>query len=149
MEKIREVETAKDLMTEAMRWSVMRWLTEKKRVRTAADAANAALDHRNAAVKASWPDRLKKAYSALVAGVNGGKMKAESARSADLLCSVRNVRSADEEARKAREVAEKTFDDAEKRLSTSLAREGCRMAIDSWELHEKAIRKAEEVAKQV
>jgi hypothetical protein len=39
--------------------------------------------------------------------------------------------------------AEATFDLAEKQLSTSMAREGCRKAIHSWELHEKAIRKAE------
>jgi hypothetical protein len=39
--------------------------------------------------------------------------------------------------------AEKAFDDAERQLSTSLAREGCRKAIHSWDLHEKAIRKAE------
>jgi hypothetical protein len=39
--------------------------------------------------------------------------------------------------------AEETFDEAERQLSTSLAREGCRKAIQSWELHEKAIRRAE------
>jgi len=39
--------------------------------------------------------------------------------------------------------AEATFDEAEKQLSTRLAREGCRKAIESWDLHEKAIRKAE------
>jgi hypothetical protein len=39
--------------------------------------------------------------------------------------------------------AEQTFDTAEKQLSTALAREGCRKAIRSWELRERAIRKAE------
>jgi hypothetical protein len=39
--------------------------------------------------------------------------------------------------------AEDTFDEAEKKLSTRLAREGCRKAIDSWDLHEQAIRKSE------
>ena len=43
----------------------------------------------------------------------------------------------------ARLEAEKTFDAAEKQLSTALAREGCRKAIEGWELHERAIRKAE------
>jgi hypothetical protein len=28
-------------------------------------------------------------------------------------------------------------------MSTNLARKGCRQAIESWELHEKAIRRAE------
>jgi hypothetical protein len=39
--------------------------------------------------------------------------------------------------------AENTFDEAERQLSTRLAREGCAKAIASWELHEAAIRKAE------
>jgi hypothetical protein len=41
--------------------------------------------------------------------------------------------------------AEDAFDLAEKQLSTRLAREGCQKAIHSWDLHEKAIRKAEAV----
>jgi hypothetical protein len=53
------------------------------------------------------------------------------------------MKEADDLAYRARMDAEKTFDDAEKQLSTSLAREGCRKAIESWDLHEKAIRKAE------
>jgi hypothetical protein len=44
MEKLKEVETARALMTEAVSWSVMKWLREKKRVRKAADQANAVLD---------------------------------------------------------------------------------------------------------
>jgi hypothetical protein len=39
--------------------------------------------------------------------------------------------------------AENTFDEAERQMSTRLAREGCSKAIASWELHEAAIRKAE------
>ena len=53
------------------------------------------------------------------------------------------IKDADDTARRARMHAEKTFDDAERQLSTSLAREGCKKAIHSWELHEKAISKAE------
>ena len=52
-------------MTEAMRWSVMKWLREKKNVRKAADQANAALDKLNREVKERWPDIVKSAYSAL------------------------------------------------------------------------------------
>jgi hypothetical protein len=44
--------------------------------------------------------------------------------------------------------AEDTFDVAEKKLSASLAREGARKAIESWDLREAAIRKAE-AAKRV
>lgn len=42
---------------------------------------------------------------------------------------------------RARMDAEDTFDQAERDLSVRLAREGCRKAIHSWELYEKAIRK--------
>jgi len=118
MEKLPEVEAAKALMTEAVAWSVMKWLREKKRVRKTADQANAALDQLNQAVKDRWPDGVK--------AVNAQKVK-----------------EADDEALRAHLDAEATFDEAERLLSTSLAREGCRKAIQSWDLHEKAIRKAE------
>jgi hypothetical protein len=56
---------------------------------------------------------------------------------------VKPVKRADEEAFRARMDAEDTFDEAERQLSTSMAREGCRKAIYSWKLHEQAIRMAE------
>ena len=118
MDKLPEVETAKALMTEAVAWSVMKWLREKKRVRKTADQANAALDQLHQAVKDRWPDGVRAVYA-------------------------KKVKEADDEAFRAHMDAEATFDEAEKLLSTSLAREGCRKAILSWDLHEKAIRKAE------
>ncbi len=136
-------------MTEAMSWSVMKWLREKKRVRKTADRANAALDQLSAAVKARWSDGLRTAYEALVAravrdsAADRKKKPPEAESEATLIA--RKVKEADDEAYRARMDAEKTFDDAERRLSTSLAREGCRKAIHGWELHEKAIRKAEGV----
>jgi ribosomal protein S21 len=54
----------------------------------------------------------------------------------------------DDEAYRARVKAEETFDNAERQLSTSLAREGCRQAIQSWDLYEKAIRKATELLRR-
>ena len=57
----------------------------------------------------------------------------------------KKLKESDDEAYRARMDAEETFDKAEKQLSTALAREGCRKAILSWDLHEKAIRKAEGV----
>ena len=57
----------------------------------------------------------------------------------------KKIKESDDEAYRARMDAEETFDKAEKQLSTALAREGCRKAIHSWDLHEKAIRKAESV----
>ncbi len=146
MDKLPEVEIAKALMTEAMSWSVMKWLREKKRVRKTADKANAALDELNAAVKADWTGEMKAAYQKLSpqsvdAQVTGRHKKLADAGNATLIA--KKVREADDEAYRARMDAEKTFDEAERQLSTSLAREGCRKAIHGWELHEKAIRIAQ------
>jgi hypothetical protein len=148
MDKLPEVETAKALMTEAVAWSVMKWLREKKRVRKTADQANAALDQLNQAVKDRWPDHVRAAYEALSANGTGAKannQKKPPSPSTDPEAGLlaRKVKEADDEAYRARMDAEATFDEAERQLSTSLAREGCRKAIQSWDLHEKAIRKSE------
>lgn len=148
MEKIPAVETAKALMTEAVVWSVMKWLREKKMVRKNADLANAALDQLNKEVKDRWPESVRTAYDSLaVQRVNGAAHNQHRATAVvtdpQALLIAKKVKEADDEAYRARMDAEETFDEAEKKLSTTLAREGCRKAIHSWELHEKAIRKAE------
>ena len=144
MRKIDDVEQAKALMTEAMEWSVMRWLREKKRVRKAADQANAALDEVNRTVKENWSHELRIAYKELDSKNGSGAIRPEqSAVSPDTRDFVRKVKEADNQAHEARMDAERTFDEAERLLSTSLAREGCKKAIRSWDLHEKAIRRAE------
>jgi hypothetical protein len=153
MERLREVETAKALMTEAVAWSVMKWLREKKRVRKSADQANAVLDQLSQNLKDRWPDDVKSAYETLVAQGNGSKRAGRTqkpslplpATDTEALLFAKRVKAADDEAYRARMDAEATFDEAERKLSTSLAREGCRKAIASWDLHEKAIRKAESI----
>lgn len=149
MEKIPSVEAAKAVMTEAVTWSVMKWLREKKAVRKIADQANAALDRLNGEVKDRWPADVRAAYE------NSPNRSADSVHPptcndsppfnpvTPAFLAARRVRAADQQAYRARMDAEETFDIAEKQLSTALAREGCRKAIHSWELHEKAIRMAE------
>ena len=44
MQRLVAVEDARTLMTEAKDWSVWRWLTEKKRVRAAADMSSVLLE---------------------------------------------------------------------------------------------------------
>jgi hypothetical protein len=152
MRKLPAVEEARALMTEAKAWSVMNWLKEKKRVRTAADKANSALDELNGAVKARWGDNVRAAYDRLPARARTtaegssprSSTQKKSGGDADGIGQfVRQVKDADEAAAHARAEAERTFDEAERRMSTSLAREGCDKAILSWDLHEKAIRLAE------
>jgi hypothetical protein len=142
MRKLKEVEEAKVLMTEAVDWSVVKWLKEKKRVRKAADMANDALDALNRETKQSWSEELKSAYQQLA---NAAASKAENSEDNEspAMKIAKSVKKADEAAHRARMEAEATFDEAEQFLSTRLAREGCRKAITSWELHEAAIRKAE------
>lgn len=139
MDKLPSVETAKELMADATKWSVMTWLREKKKVRKTADQANAALDELAESVKQAWPASTRRAYQAL--GSNGPHSSAKH-DSTNGDGAVAKCWEADEEASRARIVAEETFDRAERLLSTALAREGCAKAIRSWELKEKAIRLA-------
>jgi hypothetical protein len=143
MRKLAEVEDAKAIMTEGLSWSVMKWLKEKKRVRKAADKANDALWAMQKAVKDSWNDDLRVAYEDLAARGDGGGGVRRSASDPEIKLFAKSVKEADDEAYQAHLDAEETFDRADKRLSTSLAREGARKAILSWELYEKAIVKAE------
>jgi len=146
MNKLPEVETARALMTEAMSWSVMKWLREKKRVRKTADQANAALDHRNETINERWPEALRAAYQALDAGSadpSRNQPKKPSAADREPALLAKKIKDSHDEAYRARMDAEATFDEAERQLSTALAREGCRKAIHSWDMYEKAIRKAE------
>ncbi len=147
MRKLAEVEQARALMTEALTWSVVTWLREKKRVRKVADRANEALDAMNREVKDSWSDGLKAAYDQL-GNSNVGKRPAADC-DPELTAVAKRVKQADDEARRARMDAEETFDEAERQLSTTLARDGCRKAIHSWDLHEKAIRKAESAMQKI
>lgn len=140
MQKFPEVEKAKELLTEAIDWSVVRWLREKRRVRKAADRANGLLDRLSAETRERWPADLQDAYRKLAAGH-------PPAMAAALLATARQSHRADAEAHRLRMEAESTFDDAERQLSTRLAREGCRKAISSWELHENALRLAERSVK--
>lgn len=152
MRKLPEVQEAKELMNEGMGWSSFKWLYEKPRVRKTADRANAALDRLERAVKAKWSDEAKETYKKLSSKTAGAARRLEKdpqpPESIDsqpgLL--VEKVVEADLAAHRARMDAEETFDKAEKQMSTSLAREGCKKAIHSWELKEKAIRRAEAVA---
>lgn len=143
MKRIPQVETAKALMNEAKKWSVVKWLREKKTVRRTADEANAALDHLSIQLQQRWPDNLRAAYDALAPQTKGVKPKNGAAgAAAKEIALAKELKDADEEAYSARMNAEATFDEAERKLSTRLAREGCEKAILSWELKEEALRRS-------
>ncbi len=150
MKKLSEVEHAKALMSEAMDWSVLKWLWEKRNVREIADEANVALDRLDRRVKSHWKDEFKAAYQLMVREDRNSRRRGDQQNHASsnaidpqVRRLVQDVKDMDEKAHGARMDAEETFDRAEEQLSTALAREGCGKAIRSWELHEKAIRKAE------
>ena len=160
MQKLIPVEEAKTLMNEAIEWSIWRWLLEKRKVRVAADTAVDALNALDKKVKAAWSDDLKKAFRELEleASTNGNskaRQKYEKAKEeaedvpAEIKLAVQRVKEADDEAEEARLDAEDTFDEAERRMSADMAREGARKAIASWELREKSIRKAEAAGRRV
>ena len=138
MRKLIPVEDAKALMREAIGWSMWSWLTQKRRLRTTADAAWEALEGCERKVKAGWSDELKKAYR----GKDGSGLDPE------LKLALERMREADDAWKQARETAEETFDEAERRMSTSMACEGAAQAIEAWELTERAIRRAEALARR-
>lgn len=149
MRKLIEVEEAKALMTDGIEWSVLKWLREKKRVRKVADKANDALDALEQEIKRGWSAELTAAYEDLVKAAAGPRTKKDSdAISPEIRAAARHIKQADDQAYRAHMDAEETFDEAEKQLSTRLAREGAAKAIASWELHESAIRKAEAALQQ-
>jgi hypothetical protein len=157
MRKLAAVEDARAIMTEGMEWGVWKWLLEKKRVRAIADEARAALDEVEKKVKATWSDDLKIAYNHLVAQHGEGKRARKNSKpgtkpsahkiAPEMVAAVRRVKEADDEAYNAHEDAEDAFAEAEKRMSTSRAREAARMALVAYDRHEEAIRKAEAIAR--
>ncbi|HUI41971.1 MAG TPA: hypothetical protein VL523_08385 [Terriglobia bacterium] len=159
MRRLSEVEQAMELMNVAKDWSVWHWLFEKSRVRATADRAVDALGALGDKVKAAWDDDLKKAYHELEAQAaleSNPRLKRQYEKARDeaknidpkTKLAVQRVKEADDEAYQARMDAEATFDEAERQMSASLARQGAQKAIESWELREKAIRKAEALTRR-
>jgi len=159
MHKLTPVEEAKALFEEAKDWGVWRWLTEKRRARQTADRAWEALDEYEGKVKASWSDGVQKALRELeaqaAANADGRARRSyekarEEAKNVDpeIKAAVERLKKADEEAYKARMDAEAQFDEADRKLSSSMAREGAQMAIDAWLLREKFIRKMEALGRK-
>ena len=120
MQKLPPVEEAKTLFAEAREWGMWTWLMNKGRCRRTADAAWEALDACEKRVKAKWSADVR-------AGAQTDKALHAFERKAD----------------KAHQNAEAQFDEADRRLSTSMACEGAQMAIDAWEMREEYIRKLE------
>ena len=147
MHKLAPVEDAKTLFHEARDWPVWKWLFEKKKARAAADAAWEALEACEEKTKAAWDGEWRQAYLDLSAG---GRSRARRHASLDpeLKAALERLHELDEEARRARDAAEAQFDEADRRMSASMASEGTRMAIDAWELREKVIRKMEALVRR-
>jgi hypothetical protein len=121
--------------------------------------ARAALDEQEMKVKLTWSDEHKLAYNQLVsengeAGQghrkpNAAKPAAASGKvDAKVLAAVTKVKQADDEAYNAHEDAEDMFAEAERKMSTSGAREAARKALEAYDLHEAAIRTAEALARR-
>ena len=96
-------------------------MAEKRRARRTADAAWEALDACEQKVKARWNADVRAAAD-----------------------SDKALRAAKHKADRAHQAAEDQFDEADRRMSTSMAREGAQIAVDPWVLREEYIRKLEE-----
>jgi hypothetical protein len=155
MQTLTAVEEAKVLLTEGMGWSILRWLTEKRRVRQTADKGTAALDDLERQVKSGWSEELKSAYATLIppdgsddpyaAAEYEFAMQQAQSIPESIKTAVKRVKEADDIATHARLTAEQTFDDAERRLSASMARRGAEQAVEAYDLRYRAIAEAEAV----
>jgi len=148
MRKLAAVEEARTLMSEAMDWGLWRWLLEKGRVREIADRATATLAQADRRAKAAWSEELKRAYGELSDQEKGERRHREKPPAGDgvspeVRLAAKKVKESYDEGQRARVDAENTFDEAELKMSTDLARVGCRKALESYDLRERAIRKAE------
>jgi hypothetical protein len=157
MKKLEAVEEARFTMTQGMEWGVFKWLMEKPKVRKIADRATEALNNAEDKVKATWGDDLKLAYNYLATqdedepekAKKGGKVKTTpKGIDEDALAVAKGVYEADEETETMRLDAEDTFAEGERKLSAAMARDGARKALATYDLHEKAIRKAEAAARR-
>ncbi len=152
MRKLAAVEEARILFNEAIEWGVFKWLMEKRRVRETADRATDALFAVEQKVKDSWPDELKLAYNELAEAEEKGKSrkgngKTNGAVSAEALRIAEEVKAADDEAYRVRMEAEDIFAEAERKMSIPMAKQGSKKTLESYDLHEAAIRKAESAGK--
>jgi hypothetical protein len=154
MKKLEAVENARAIMTEGQEWGILRWLAQKPKVRKIADLATEALNNAEDSVKAAWSDDLKRAFNYLATQEEGAPKGKKNGKAApkeiepELLAIARGVYEADEETETMRLDAEDTFAEGERKLSIALAKEGARKALATYDLHEKAIRKAEAAGKK-
>jgi hypothetical protein len=150
MEKLEAVENARNLMLEAREWPVWTWLTEKSRLRDAANQADDAFDELEKKIKQSWSEELKRAYRELEDTdpdhEHSKKLDQSIEISPEIRALAKEIKIAHDAANEARVRAEETFAVAESRLNISMALDGTAQAIESWDLKEKAIRKAEAAA---
>jgi hypothetical protein len=154
MDRLKAVEDAKALLEQGKEWSIVKWLTEKRHVRRVADEGTAALDRAERDVKSTWTEDLRSAYAALTApsldddpfAAAEWEFAQQQAQNLppEIVEVARRVKAADDIATQARLTAEKTFDEAERRLSARLARLGAEQAIEAYEIRYKAIETAEQ-----
>ena len=158
MEKLKPVEEAKALLLIAKDWSILKWLSEKKRVRRIADTGTAALDDAERKIKSTWSELLRTAYAELATPSDDDdpfsaaerqfvQQQAKSDIPENIRATARRVKAADQEAYDARMRAERTFDGAERSLSASMARRGAEEAILAYDLRYKALEEAEKAQK--
>jgi hypothetical protein len=152
MEKLVAVEEARELFSRAREWSVVRWLAEKRRVRGIADRAVAAFDEAERHVKSGWSEDLKNAYAELTPpadddpfAVSEWEFIRQQANGIpeSVKALAKRVKQFDDIAYEARMKAERTFEEAERKLSASLSRRGADEAIQSYEVRYQAIEAAE------
>ena len=154
MKKLDAVEEARALMEEGQDWPLYRMVLEKDTVRETAVRASQALEEAAHKVKSSWSDDLKKAYAELSALASldhnpAARRRYEKAKraaahvDARVKLAAKRVKDADDEAYRVTADAGAMFAEAARHWSASMARVAASKMLDSYDLRERAIRKAE------
>lgn len=133
MPNLAAVLEARTVFNEALNWSVMKWLSEKKKVRKIADAANLTLDNAEKELRRRWDPSIEEAYKALQ------DRSSHLDSSGDAIRTARAIKQAHDKAIELRAEAEAMFSKAEERLSVATARDACHKALEGWRFHEEAV----------
>ena len=134
MPNLSAVLEARAIFNEALTWSVMKWLSEKKKVRKIADAANATLDNAEKELRRRWDPSIEEAYKTLQ-----DRSSHLDTPSGEAFRLARAIKQAHDKAIELRAEAEAMFSKAEERLSVATAREACHKALEGWRFHEEAV----------
>jgi chromosome segregation ATPase len=133
---LRAVIEAKRLLEETKQWWPWSWAADlnKIKLRSAIETATKALEREVEKAKNSWSREMQRAYRELT--VAESRRASTSNIDPEIKRAARKLKDAEDELNLATVQAQKTFDEAERELNPSKAREGALQTAKAIEKHE-------------